>query len=126
MTAIEYSKDYGWAKLVNPLIRVLKESGCYVLQSKEKYGEFRCYWSPPDSMSDDMMKVLQHATDFITLQSRATCYDCGDATDTKICTDGWQLPLCKSCAEATGRDWEGGIKPTAGWLTTEYKVNDES
>ena len=108
MKSVYLDSKYGWSKLVSPLLRVLHKQGCYILQTKEKFGEFRCYWSPPDSMSDDMMQVLQHAT------------------DTKMCTDGWHLPLCKSCAEATGRDWEGGIKPTAGWLTTKYKVDNES
>lgn len=55
----------GWALLVNPVIQTLQEMGCNILQTKEKFGEFRCYFVPPEDMEPHVRDTLRHAVDAI-------------------------------------------------------------
>ena len=112
----------GWAKLVNPLIRHLESRGCYIMQTKEKFGEFRCYYSTPDDMPADEKEVLRHAVYGVEALSKKICHDCG-STPAKLMYDGWVLPMCEPCATKKGREWDNGEEPT--YFTNAYKVDTE-
>ena len=115
-----WREDGGWSKLVNPLIRTLEDLGCHILQTKEKFGEFRCYWSPPQEMSKDMATVLDYAVRNVERVSTQICIDCG-STPAKLLYDGWIAPMCEEHAKKAGREWDNGTK--ARWWSDKYKVD---
>lgn len=113
----------GWTKLINPFIRLLRKNGYELLQTKEKFGEFRCYYGRPSGIDPDLANVIDHALDQITRQSRITCIQCGKTA--RMHLDGWHLPLCEEHSKAMGRDWDEAKKPVSGWITSMYELSKE-
>ena len=82
-----------WAKDVQEAINKIPQPDrdkIYILQLKEKFGEFRQYFS---HYTDDLNAVIRKYEEL----SRKTCVGCG-AEATKYST-GWISPWCDPCAE---------------------------
>lgn len=82
-----------WAKDVQEAINKIPQSirgKIYILQLKEKFGEFRQYFS---HYTDDLNAVI-HKYEKL---SRKTCIHCGEPA-TRIST-GWISPWCDTCVK---------------------------
>lgn len=117
-----WGEGEGWSKLVNPVLRAMQNLGCRILQTKEKFGEFRCYWDAPEGMSRDMAALVDHAVADVARISTQICIDCG-ATPAQMMHDGYILPLCEEHAIKAGREWDNSRKPRL-W-TNKYRIIPE-
>ena len=82
-----------WANEVQCAINKLPEYGrdrIYITQLKEKYGEFRQYFS---YYTDELVAVISK----YELLSKITCIECGNHA-TKVSTN-WISPYCDECAK---------------------------
>ena len=111
----------GWEKLIRPLLNVIEAHGT-IHQYKEKFGEFRCYWTPNDTVPNDMYEVLNHAVDAVSRQSKKTCIECGK--NARLHFDGWIRPLCKEHS-TSNEDWNLLLR-TEGWETDQYFIGDNN
>lgn len=90
-----WRKAFGeaWAsdvqEVINTVSPELRES-IYPIQLKEKFGEFRQYFSwEPEALEKVIMKYEQ--------LSRKTCISCGASA--KWISTGWISPYCDNCKE---------------------------
>jgi hypothetical protein len=111
----------GWRKLYEPICRFIVANGGTIVQVKEKFGQLRLYWDPPEDMDGDMLTVIHHAVDSASADSRSICIECGKTA--KLYTDGWIIPMCDEHAIAAGKD-PTKAKPALLW-TTMYELTEE-
>lgn len=118
----------GWAKLVEPLLKLCEVYGVEVLQVKEKFGTLRFYYA------NDREDRLSHLVAAAEEASGHTCEDCGEngydldaskpdptsilpspwsrvpkATTGPSRTSHWIRTLCAPCREK----WDASREPKA-------------
>lgn len=99
-----YEMPVGWCKafgsdLMDEIKDVVNQENIedfIIMQAKEKFGELRLYYYPPNKNIDDVVKK------YVDI-SRKTCCNCGKPA-TKIST-GWISPWCDDCASKIHDDF---------------------